>query len=435
MTFNIGDATVSKNLTLEQLTAGLDKVKDSKKIDRITQIFNQYNTNTNGNSAATLDLDEQVALMNDLHRADGDNKGKKFDGKISGKGLKKAGLTGEYKAYKDFIEAYQRAVASDVNTYELTFKDATLDGTPFVETTAVQTGETTKVECKYNDTSGRTALSHTVVTYKNGSFSTDPKGRLLRQTIGGTTIQYRGYTSDAKNAQAGIIIISEQDSNERMTLKLQDNGTYLNENDKTHFRLDKQCIPSEFTIDDKNRITVEFFGGNRFDYTYEGEDTKPSSVTLNKGEEDEITFTREGDLYTSINNEVKEYYAFDMDKRVFTQTEAPQQTEPTKVFEKPKRPASHHYIRMTAGWKNQRVKPDETLTTKFNAMSKADEVLTEIINRNEQLKDKNINREQLLADLIKNNPSIFDKDGVIYSNARWNRLDFPQNLSSYIQNN
>lgn len=433
MTFNIGDTAVSKNLTIEQLTAGLDKVKDSKKIKRITQIFNQYNTNTNGNSATTLDLDEQVALMNDLHRADSNGKGEKFDGKISGRGLKKAELTGKYKAYKDFIEAYQKAVASDVNTYELTFKDATLDGTPFVETTAVQTGETVTVEHKYNNISGKTELSRTVITNEDGSFCTDPKGRLLRQTIGGVTIQYCGYTSDAKNAQAGIIVVNEQDSGERMTLKLQDDGTYLNEADQTHFRLDRLGIPNNFTVDDKNRITAEFWGDNLFDYTYEGEDTKPSSVTLNKGDEDEITFTREGELYTSMNNEVKEYYIFDTENRIFTQIEAPQPKQ--KEVEKPQRPTSRHYIKMTAGWKNQRVNPDETLIAQFNAMLQADEVLTELINRNEQLKDKNLNREQLLADLIKNNPSVFDKDGIIYSNAKWDKLDFPQNLSSYIQNN
>lgn len=432
VSFKIGDNTVSKQITLEQLTAGLDKVKDKKKIDRITQIFNQYNTNTNGSSLDALDLDEQVALMNDLHKADGDGKGEDFDGKISRRGLKKAGLAGEYRAYKDFIEAYQRAVADDVNTYELSFVDDTFDGTPFTETKAVQEGETMTVEHQYNNLSGQTEKRATTITDEVGAFSTDPKGRLLRQTIDNVTIQYRGYTSDAKNAKPGIVIVSEQGVDERLTLKLQDDGTYLDEANNSHYRLDRSGIPQEFIVDDKNRITAEIWGDNQFDYTYDGENVEPATVTVNKDAENEAVYTRENDLYTSMSGDTKKYFTFDADKRQFTQTEPPApEVPPEPPVQKQTRPRNQKYIRMTPGWKNQHVKPDEALTAQLNAMSKADEVLTELVNRNEQFKDTNLNREQLLSDLIKNNPSVFDKQGVIYTDARWNRLDFPKDLSAY----
>ena len=81
---------------------------------------------------------------------------------------------------------------------------------------------------------------------------------------------------------------------------------------------------------------------------------------------------------------------------------------------------------MTEGWKNQKVKLNEETTAKFNAMSTANEVLAELI------KDKDgINQEALLADLIRNNPSVFDNEGVIYSDAIWDRLDFPKDLHNY----
>lgn len=425
MTFRIGDNTVSKKVTLEQLTAGLDPAKDKKKIDRITLIFNQYNTNTNGSSVDALDLDEQVALMNDLHRADGDGKGKDFDGKVSGKGLKKAGLAGEYKAYRDFIEAYQRSVASDVNTYNLTFKDETLDGTPFIETSAVQQGETTRTEFQYNNLSGSAARVLTTQSDTEGTRSFDPQGRLTRQVKDGTTVSYLQYDSDARNAKAGIITVSEKVDDPVMTVKLQEDGTYLNEADNSHFRLNRTGFLDEFVIDDKNRVTNEIWGENSFNYTYDGENIEPSTVTINQGETDEVVFNREGELYTSMNGEVKEYFQFDKKKRLFTQTDAPQPKEPP--VKKHSRPTTRTLIKMTAGWRNQRVKPDADMTAKFNAMSKADEVLTELTAKF----DGQLDTTKLLADLIKNNPSVFDANGIIYSDARWNRLDFPSDLTAY----
>ena len=139
MGFEIDNNIIGKKVTLEQLTAGLDQVKDKKKIDRITQIFNKYNTNTQKNSADALDMDEQIALMNDLHKADGDGKAEDFDSKVSKRGLKKAGFAGEYKAYRDFIEAYQKVIGQEnKKSYDLQFKDGTIDGQQYIETTAKQ---------------------------------------------------------------------------------------------------------------------------------------------------------------------------------------------------------------------------------------------------------------------------------------------------------
>lgn len=429
MTFKIGENTVSKSVTLEQLTAGLDAVKDKKKIDRITLIFKQYNTNTDGNSANALDIDEQVALMNDLHRADGDGNGKDFDGKVSRRGLKKAGLADKYKAYRDFIEAYQKVVADDVNTYELNFEDGTVEGKQFVETRAVQQGETTTTEYKYNDLSGATTRVLTTQSDADGAQSFDPHGRLTRQVVDGTTIQYRAFPSNAKNAKPGIITVRQEGVDGMKTVKLQDDGTYLNETDNSHYRLNRSGFLDRFTVDDQNRVTSEVWGNNTFNYTYEGEATEPASVTINQGEH-ETAFTRENELYTSMNGETKEYFQFDPQKREFTKTDAPKPVEPP--VEKQARPTNRKLIRMTDGWRQQRVKLDEDATAKYNAMSKASEVLTELVAKNEKYKDANLNTETLLADLIKNNPSVFDANGIIYSDAKWDRLDFPSDLSRYV---
>lgn len=360
MTFKIGNNAVSKRVTLEQLTAGLDQVKDKKKIDRITLIFNKYNTNIQKGSAEALDIDEQVALMNDLHKADG-NAGD-FDGKVSRRGLKKAGFTGEYKAYRDFMEAYQKAVGETQNTYDLNFKDDTIDGKQIIETTAKRSdtvgGQDFTEQHQYiNNQKAR-------LTYQtaDGTFSYDPQGHLTRQTTADNqTIMYQAYTSDAKNASAGRIVVRDADNN-RTTFELQEDGTYMNKDDNSLYKLNDKAIPEKYTPPEPPK-----------------------------------------------------------------EPPAPEPVEPT--IQKQARPTQRHLIKMTDGWKNQRVKPDEEMTAKFNSMSTAGEILAELV------KDKDgINQETLRADLIKNNPSVFNSDGIIYSDARWERLDFPSNLSRYKTN-
>ena len=363
MVFKIGDNSVNKSVTLEQLTQGLDKVKDAKKIDRITLIFNRYNTNTNKSSSDALDLNEQVAFMNDMHKADGDGKGKDFDGKISKKGLKKAGLEAEYKAYKDFAEAYQKAVG-DKNTFDLTFKDGTIDGKAFVETTAERKGTidgkefTEQHQYINNDKAKLTRQT------ADGTFSYDPIGRLTKQiTSDNQTVIYKAFTSDAKNATAGVIVTRDKDNN-RAESHLQDDGTYQNKADNSLYKLNDKGIPEKYTppvVEDKSDI----------------ETSKDASETV----------------------------------------------------EKPKRPSSRKLVPMTAGWKNQKVKLDDDTKAKFNAMSKADEVLADLI------KDKadGLDIDKLCADLIKNNPSVFDPStGQVYSDARWDRLDLPKDLRNYV---
>lgn len=413
MTFKIGD-TVSKKITLEQLTAGLDPAKDKKKIDRITQIFNKYNTNVEGRSADALDMDEQVSIMNAYHKADGDN-----DNHVSRRSLRKAGFAGEYKAYRDFMAAYQKAVGETQNTYDLTFEDGTVDGEAFTQTTATQAGENLTVQHEYVNSQKLKS------TYDGaeGTVSYSPKGQLLQQTIDGATIKYRQYDSEAKNAAPGIILVSSGEGQQR--LELQEDGTYMDKTDNSHYRLNDKKLLDQFTVDDKNRITAEVDGDNVFQYTYEDDAQEPSTITLNANTDGQMVFTRENDLYVLQNGDKKEYFTFDAEQRVFTETEAPK-----PVIKKQARPTQRHLIKMTAGWKNQKVKPDEDMTAKFNSMSSAQEVLAELVKGHEG----NLDQETLLADLIKNNPSMFDSDGKIYSNALWDRLDFPKNLASYEKN-
>ena len=88
---------------------------------------------------------------------------------------------------------------------------------------------------------------------------------------------------------------------------------------------------------------------------------------------------------------------------------------------------------MTNGWRNQRINKDGELSEQLNVLYSADEVLKKLLENNERFKDANLNDKSLLADLIHNNPSMFDKDGNVYADAKWEKLDFPTDLSKYLQ--
>lgn len=427
MGFDINNNVSGKKVTLQQLTAGLDEVKDKKKIDRITQIFNKYNTNVEGRSADALDIDEQVSIMNDYHKADA-----KGDNHVNRSSLRKAGFKGEYKAYRDFMEAYQNALGETQNTYDLTFKDDTIDGEAFTQTTATQAGETVTVKHEYINMAGEQRKLKSTYSGEDGTVSYSPKGQLLRQVIDDqfgdrTVLKYAQYDSDAKGAKPGVITVIKGDT--RQTLNRQDDGTYLDNTDNSHYRLNNKMLLDEFKVDDKNRVTSEVWGEHSFEYSYANDDTQPFFIDVDGGENSSTgkTYDYSGkeNIYSTGSGEAREYYTFDAEKREFTPTEAPK-----PKIEKQARPTQRHMIRMTAGWKNQKVKPDEDTITRLNSMLTADEVLAELI------KDKGdgINQETLRADLIKNNPSVFNQDGVIYSDARWNRLDFPKDLSAYKTN-
>ena len=59
--------------------------------------------------------------------------------------------------------------------------------------------------------------------------------------------------------------------------------------------------------------------------------------------------------------------------------------------------------------------------------------MKKLVENNERFKEANLNDKSLLADLIHNNPSMFDKDGNVYADAKWEKLDFPTDLSKYLQ--
>ncbi len=423
MGFDIGN-NVNKSLSLEQLTKGLDPTKDKKKIDRITQIFNKYNTNVDERSAQVLDIDEQVSIMSDYHKADKNN-----DGHITRNSLRKAGFSGEYKAYRDFMEAYQNALGDSKNTFDLNIKDMTVAEKPVSQIKAVQKtqvgGKDLSIEHDYiADENGNKKIK-TTFSGEDEMISRNPKGQIIRQKVGDTVLSYH-YDNESKNAKPTIINIRSDESYN--TAKLQDDGSYFDDKNDSHYRLNNKKLLDEFTVDSNGRITDEFYGDNEYQYTY-GYDSamQPSSITVtNDNTGDAKVYTQEKGVYSVMNGDKKEYYDFDTNTREFSAAEAPKPDKQNK-------PETKHLVKMTNGWRNQRINKDGELSEQLNVLYSADEVLKKLVENNERFKEANLNDKSLLADLIHNNPSMFDKDGNVYADAKWEKLDFPTDLSKYLQ--
>ena len=418
MGFDIGN-NVSKRISLEQLTKGLDPTKDKKKIDRITQIFNKYNTNAEGSSAKVLDMDEQVSIMTAYHKAV-----KNGDNNVTRSGLRNSGIKGEYKAYRDFMEAYQNAVGETQNTFDLSFKDEKVDNKLISQVNAVQNteveGKKLAIEHEYINSDEGNKKVKTTLSSEDGQVSYTPKGQMIRQKVGDSTLNYH-YDNEAKNAKPDIITVRTPETYE--TVKLQQDGTYFDDKNNVHYHLNNNKLLDEFIVDDKGRVTNEIYGEKEYSYNYDETSNQPTSIKVKTNDNKEVEYTNEKGVYSTNK---KEYYNFDAKKREFSPADPPKP-------DKQNRPQTKHLIRMTQGWRNQRINKDNSLTEQFNAMSSADEVLNVLVSKNEKFKDTKLNTETLRADFVRNNPSMFTKDGEIYADAKWEKLDFPTDLSKYAE--
>lgn len=192
----------------------------------------------------------------------------------------------------------------------------------------------------------------------------------------------------------------------------------------------QQKLTEEFVLDDKNRTTAEVFGDNQLDYTYAENETTPATITVTDNQNQQKVYNHEKDLiYSSQNGDNKEYFNFTQATRSFTPTTAPKPDKQERV-------STGKKIRMYDSWRNQRQKLDDATKEKFNSMSTASEVLGDLINKPEYMsggKPIPFDKENLLKGLIYNNPSMFDKEGNIYSNADWSKLDFPKDLRAYVK--
>lgn len=437
MSFGIGNNKVSLNsLKLEDLIKGLDPQKDKKKIEQIKVAFDFFNKpGVDGKKDDSLSYEEQIAMLNFMNKADGDPLDR--DGEVTRSGLRRVARengikeTPKYKEYKSFINAYQNAIAemSPADTAEITYvrnKDGELTSSKFTD----NAGTTTEVYT--SDINTPEFDSGTIKDKDGNTFKTDNKGRIVQQTVNGIKTQYVQFASETDSTPT---IVRQGGLTYNLDADFDKAGLYVSGNgDDFHaarMGSSGSLIPVE--TDDKGRITKETISDTEFSYTYDGDSDHPATITTTKPGESEpevTTYTKEGELYTTGTEGNKKYFTYSDNEHQFTPAEAPK-----APIVKPKY-SRHERVHQTAVWKNQRLGEAKAQELGLNDLNTAEEVLDKLINSNESLKDKKINKEQLLADFIKNNPSVFvpsgDSKGVIFSDAKWGRLDFPKDLKSYI---
>ena len=83
-------------------------------------------------------------------------------------------------------------------------------------------------------------------------------------------------------------------------------------------------------------------------------------------------------------------------------------------------------VSLPSQWSHKRLDDGVAEELKLNDTYTADEVLEKLMQKF-NISGDGLQKDKLKADLIKYNPSVFDADGNVYSDAKWGNLDFPPN--------
>ncbi len=187
----------------------------------------------------------------------------------------------------------------------------------------------------------------------------------------------------------------------------------------------------------------------KFSYKYNNDDpnAKPFQVTIVKsnGRTEDYFYIDRLDCYYSYTNSSYDYFTLgpnimlqssqvDMMPKIMNSNSATntqeqgqsQQTSQTQIEQqnyeipdnRPMMPAKRSRVHMPKEWNNRQT----SLPEGIQESKTADEVLEKLLPSGVTLTDEQKN--QLKADLIKYNPSVFNAAGQVYKNALWTKLDF-----------
>ena len=149
------------------------------------------------------------------------------------------------------------------------------------------------------------------------------------------------------------------------------------------------------------------------EYKYNGIETTPSEITTTKPDGSKERVTYNNGEFVSREHIVQLNYE-DIN---------PQEKQQKSTV---KRPATQK-IHVPDDW--GRVPTSFRQGSGVTETKDADSALKALLDA-KNLKNTDVDVDKLKADLIKYNPSLFDKDGKVKNNAKWDRLDLPNNLKA-----
>lgn len=149
------------------------------------------------------------------------------------------------------------------------------------------------------------------------------------------------------------------------------------------------------------------------EYKYNGIETTPSEITTTKPDGSKERVTYNNGEFVSREHIVQLNY---------------EDINPQEKHQKStvKRPATQK-IHVPDDW--GRVPTSFRQGSGVTETKDADSALKALLDA-KNLKNTDVDVDKLKADLIKYNPSLFDKDGKVKNNAKWDRLDLPNNLKA-----
>lgn len=419
-------------ITLEMLTQGLDPKDDKKKIERIKSVFETFNTQKAANGGTEkLDANEQMQLLDFYQSADvkGD------DNELSRREIKKAkkqeGYDVKYKAFKDFMEAYTRVMQDTAGTSTITTSD---DGSA-----VLQDANGTVRSFKENEQGKYEYQSRTNI-YENGlEVTNDTKGR---RTAEGQTDRSIAFSYDGDSSSATTVTVTFKEDGSSVTFSQLKDDIYKDQESGKTFRIEQKDGKTEFVqvqADNYGRITnetVEDKGRFAYRYSDDPQSETPQKILVTNGDT-QTYYVRQDDGSYQLKNGAPETkgksYNYDPDSHTFTEVKP---KEPEYKRQAEAQNYQQHALRKYSSndWRNARVDFDSEQLKESAAAIKssvnADELLDKMLQAKGVDKSK-IDVASLKADLIHNNPSVFADNGDVWSDAKFNKLDFPKDLKNY----
>ena len=319
-------------------------------------------------------------------------------------------------------------------------------------------------------------LFPTVVDENTTNYYTSD-GTLLRQKtvkdnstieklfFNGDTSQVAGTIETAENFKR-VVINKDGNPDKPQQIAENNNGEiyeadfHYTDNGALNYKKEKKDGKTSTTIYEQNGFVdrpvkvVEEYGNNLVkstNYEYNGDklfkeviEGDPKLLKDREIIQQSITYADDGKTVKEVLNEFvnktkeKTTYEGNIVRTEFIPVETkPSQetkTEEIRNVEKTKKSVQPAKTKKTIGTKISvpenwgRVPRNFRIEAQVNSAIDAKGALNAVINTI-GINEDTIDKEKLMKDFIKYNPSMFDKDGQVKSDARWDRLDLPQNIA------
>ena len=273
-------------------------------------------------------------------------------------------------------------------------------------------------------------IKEQIVQNKNSDGSLNFSSHLLNEYNKDGTIYSRQERLFGENEEFTEITTTFLNGDESKPVSIEHN---INGNKKT--------TNIEYNTDGKKIRSIETGGGQKAEVVYD-EFERPikrfdtviasDAMTIHEYKYNG-TKTTPAEILTTNPDGTKENVTYDNGKPVYREEIVELSAEDLKNEEKPEvnKKSSSQKVHVPDDWGS--VPASFRHSSGITDAKDAEGALKTLLDTR-GIKETDVDKDKLLADLVKYNPSLFDKDGKVKNNAKWDRLDLPNNIAEQYKN-